>query len=54
MPATEIIAMPKVAGMARSYVPACTAGQPKDFHLKHPQTTHLPDFPSQTFFDTIG
>ena len=35
MPATEILAMPKVAGMARSYVTACTARQTKDFHIKN-------------------
>ena len=35
MPAIEIAAMPKVAGKARSYVPACTARQTKDFHIKN-------------------
>ena len=33
MPAIETAAMPKVAGMARSYVPACTARQTKDFRI---------------------
>ena len=34
MPAIETAAMPKVAGMARSYVPVRTARQIKDFHIK--------------------
>ena len=34
MPAIETVAMPKVAGKARSYIPACTARQTKDFHIK--------------------
>jgi hypothetical protein len=33
MPAIEIAAMPKVAGMARSYVPACATRQGRDFHI---------------------
>jgi hypothetical protein len=36
MPSIETAAMPKgVAGMARSYVPACTARQTKDFRIKN-------------------
>ena len=34
MPAIETVAMPKVAGKARSYIPACTARQTKNFHIK--------------------
>jgi hypothetical protein len=34
MPAIETAAMPKVAGKGRSYVPACTARQAKDFYIK--------------------
>jgi hypothetical protein len=34
MPAIETAAMPKVAGMARSYVPARTTRQERDFSYK--------------------
>ena len=33
MPAIEIAAMPQVAGMARSYVPAGTTRQKRDFRI---------------------
>ena len=39
MPAIETAAMPKVAGMARSYGPACTTKQAKDFHIKTPPSS---------------
>jgi hypothetical protein len=35
MPATLGIAAVSIAGMARSYVPVCTARQTKDFHIKN-------------------
>jgi len=33
LPAIEISAIPEVAGMARSYVPAGTTRQERDFHI---------------------
>jgi hypothetical protein len=37
MPAIETAAMPKIAGMARSYVPACTIRDRKGLSYKrHP------------------
>lgn len=37
MPAIEITAMPNVAGMARSYFPAGTTRQERNFHLNNHQ-----------------